>query len=58
MQVMIRLMKVLYRNIKCRENVSVELLKQMEYRFRKKLLKKSIPTLTPQIQPQQKFVFA
>lgn len=40
------------------ESVTVELLKQIEYRFRKKLFKKSIPTLTPPETAQQKIAFA
>lgn len=40
------------------ENVTVDLLKQIEYRFRKKLLKKSIANLTPPKISPQKLLFA
>jgi hypothetical protein len=40
------------------ENVSVELLKKIEYRFRKKILEKSIPPLSPPKIARQKMLFA
>jgi hypothetical protein len=40
------------------ENVTMDLLKQIEYRFRKKISKKSLANLTPQKLPPQNLLFA